>query len=98
MTPEQRQGAIDKETATIPAKTAQTLAGAATIGVVGPAALAGPAALPSVIPHTIEGVKAIGTWATKNPVQAYIMYQILKELVPGAKKTMGIVQHAPGSE
>jgi hypothetical protein len=38
LTPQQQQAAIDKETATIPAKAAQTLGAAATIGVVGPAA------------------------------------------------------------
>jgi hypothetical protein len=42
MTPEQQQAAIDKETATMPKKTAQTLGAAATIGAVGPALLAAP--------------------------------------------------------
>ncbi len=52
-------------------------------------------ALPAVLPHTIQGVKAIGTWATKNPVQAYILYNVIKEMIPGAKKTMGIIKDAP---
>jgi hypothetical protein len=67
--------------------------------VAGPAALAGVGAvgqaIPSVLPHTIEGVKAIGAWAAKNPFAAYLTYQILKELVPGAKKAMGFVKGAP---
>lgn len=62
----------------------------------GVAAGAGAAeALPAVLPHTIQGVKAIGTWATKNPVQAYILYNVIKEMIPGAKKTMGIIKDAP---
>lgn len=52
-------------------------------------------ALPSVMVHTIDGVKAVGTWAAKNPVQAYLLLQVLKESVPGLKKAMGIVSHAP---
>ena len=59
LTPERRQAAINKEVATMPKKTAQTLGAAATIGVAGPAALAttGEAveAIPSVLPHTILG-------------------------------------------
>jgi len=99
LTPEQRQAAIDKETATIPKKTAQTLGAAATIGTLGPAALAVPGeigeAVPSVLAHTVEGVKAIGTWAAKNPVQAYLLFQVMKELVPGAKKAMGVIKGVP---
>ncbi len=52
-------------------------------------------ALPSVMLHTIDGVKAVGTWAAKNPVQAYLLLQVLKESVPGLKKAMGIISHAP---
>ena len=99
LTPEQRKSAIGKELATAPKKAAQALGGAAVAGVAGPAALAGAgeagAVLPSIVPHTIEGVKAIGAWAAKNPVQAYILYQVIKELVPGAKKAMGIIKDAP---
>ncbi len=43
------------------------------------APLATAAALPSVIPATIHGVKAVGTWASAHPVQAYILYKILFE-------------------
>jgi len=45
MTPQQRQDAINKETATMPAKAAQTLGAAAGIGVAGPALLAAPGEL-----------------------------------------------------
>jgi hypothetical protein len=66
--------------------------------VTGAAALALPAtieALPSVLPHTVEGVKAIGTWAAKNPVQAYVLYQVMKDLIPGARKAMGLAKGMP---
>jgi hypothetical protein len=99
LTPEQRQSAINKETATMPSKVAQTLGAAATTGVIGPAALAVPGevaeALPSVLTHTISGVKAIGSWAGKNPLQAYLLFQVMKELVPNAKKAMGVIRGAP---
>lgn len=102
LTPEQQQAAIDKEVTTMPRKTAQTLGAAATIGAVGPALLAAPGeiaeAVPSVLTHTIDGVKAIGTWASKNPVQAYLLFQVMKELLPGAKKAMGIVKGVPEVE
>jgi hypothetical protein len=102
LTPAQQQAAIDKEVATMPTKTAQTLGAAATIGVLGPATLAIPGeiaeAVPSVLTHTVEGVKAIGAWAAKNPVQAYLLYQVMKDLIPGAKKAIGIVKGMPDAE
>lgn len=102
LTPEQQKAALDAETKTIPKKTAQTLGAAATIGVVGPAMLAAPGelaeAVPSVLTHTVEGVKAIGAWAAKNPVQAYLLYQVMKDLIPGAKKAIGIVKGMPEVE
>jgi hypothetical protein len=54
--------------------------------------------LPSVLPHTIEGVKAIGSWAKANPIQAYILYQVIRDLVPGAKKAMGLIRGVPDIE
>jgi len=36
-------------------------------------------ALPGVIPATVHGVKAVGTWASAHPIQAYILYKILLE-------------------
>lgn len=54
--------------------------------------------LPSVLPHTIEGVKAIGSWAKANPIQAYILYQVIRDLVPGAKKAMGLIRGVPDVE
>jgi hypothetical protein len=51
-----------------------------------------------VLTHTIDGVRAIGTWASKNPVQAYLLFQVMKELIPGAKKTMGIIKGVPQVE
>jgi hypothetical protein len=102
LTPEQQQAALDAETKTIPKKTAQTLGAAATIGSVGPALLAAPGelaeALPSVLTHTIDGVKAVTAWASKNPVQAYLLFQVMKELVPGARKAIGVVKGVPDVE
>lgn len=99
LSPEQRQDQMSRETSHPAAKAAKTLAVAAGLGLAGPAALAGAgeagAAIPSVLAHTTAGVKAIGTWAAANPVQAYIVYNLLKELVPGAKKAMGIVKASP---
>jgi hypothetical protein len=102
LSPEQQQAALDAEAKTAPKKAAQSLGAAATIGAVGPAILAAPGelaeALPSVLTHTIDGVKAIGAWATKNPVQAYLLFQVMKELVPHAKKTMGVIKGVPEVE
>jgi hypothetical protein len=72
----------------------QAAAGLAAGAVAGGTVLAG-SALPAVLPHTIAGVKAIGSWASANPVSAYLMFQILKEAIPGLKKAAGIISHAP---
>ena len=53
------------------------------------------ALLPAVLPHTVAGIKAIGTWAEANPAKAYGLFLLLKEMVPGFKKAVGIVSHAP---
>jgi hypothetical protein len=102
LTTAQQQAALDAEAKTAPKKALQTLGAAATIGAVGPAVMALPGevaeAIPSVLAHTIDGVKAIGTWASKNPVQAYLLFQVMKEIVPGAKKAMGIVKGIPEAE
>jgi len=102
LTSKQQKAALDAEAATMPKKTTETLGAAATIGAVGPAALAIPGevaeAVPAVLTHTIEGVKAIGAWAAKNPVQAYLLFQVMKELVPGAKKAMGVIKGVPEAE
>jgi hypothetical protein len=102
LSPEQRQAAIDKEVKTMPGKAATTLAAAPIIGAAGTAGGAAinevATALPSVIPHTIAGVKAIGTWANANPIQAYLLYNVLKELVPGARKAMGVIKGVPEAE
>jgi hypothetical protein len=102
LTPEQQQAALDAEAKTAPKKAVQTLGAAATIGAVGPALLAAPGelaeALPSVLTHTIDGVKAVTAWASKNPLQAYLLFQVMKELVPGAKKAIGVVKGVPDVE
>jgi hypothetical protein len=55
-------------------------------------------ALPSVLIHTIEGVKALGTWADAHPYKAFMLYQVAKELLPGAKKAMGLIKASPTGE
>ncbi len=62
----------------------------ATIG-----ATAAASALPAVLPHTVAGIKAIGTWAEANPAKAYGLFLLLKELSPTFKKAVGIVKSAP---
>jgi hypothetical protein len=54
-----------------------------------------PEVLPSVLIHTVEGVKALGAWAEAHPYKAFMLYQVAKELLPGAKKAMGLVKAAP---
>jgi|SRR5208282_1268486 len=106
VTPEQ----INKEISTMPGKAATVLAAAPLIGAAGAAALATPGdaaatlyrggegVLPSVFTHTADGVRAITAWAARNPVQAYLLYQVMKELLPGAKKFLGIAKAVPDGE
>jgi hypothetical protein len=93
------QDQLNREEKTIPGKAATVLAAAPVIGAAGTAAGAAineaATALPSVIPHTIAGVKAIGAWANANPIQAYLLYNLLKEMVPGAKKAIGLIKGMP---
>lgn len=102
VTPDQ----LNREERTMPGKAATTLAAAPVIGAAGAAALAAPGeamqaakqALSRVLPTTIEHVKAIGAWAHENPIHAYLMFQILKELLPGVKKAAGIIHGLPSAE
>jgi|ERR1022692_194137 hypothetical protein len=86
---------VNKEIATMPEKAAQVIAAAPIAGAAGAAGLESPAILPAVLPHTIEGIKAISAWATAHPVQAYMLYNVVKELIPSAKKAMGLVKNIP---
>lgn len=52
--------------------------------------------LPTVIPSTIEGVKAVGAWAEAHPFHAWALLNVLKEIVPGVKKAAGLIKGAPG--
>lgn len=96
------QQEFDNEVATMPGKAVTVLAAAPVIGAAGTAGGAAvnevATALPSVIPHTIAGVKAVGEWAKANPIQAYLLYNVLKELIPGAKKAMGVIKGTPEVE
>jgi hypothetical protein len=102
VTPDQ----LNREVKTMPGKVATTLAAAPVIGAAGAAALAAPGeafnvakqALSRVIPTTVEHVKAIGAWAHENPIHAYVIYQILKELLPGVKKAAGIIHGLPNAD
>jgi len=69
------------------------LAGGTALGVT-----AIPEVLPSVLIHTVEGVKALGVWAEAHPYKAFMLYQVAKELLPGAKRAMGLVKAAPTGE
>lgn len=53
------------------------------------------AVLPAVLPHTVAGIKAISDWATAHPVQAYMLYNVVRELLPNAKKAIGLVKAVP---
>jgi hypothetical protein len=81
-----------KQTLTDAAK--PVIAGAAT-GAVALGGVAAAEAIPSVLPHTIEGVKAIGAWAKANPLQAWALFQVMKEMLPGAKKALGFIKAMP---
>ena len=102
LTPEQQQAALDAEAKTIPAKALEAGIGGplAAVGSYAAGAMVpvGAAALPSVLMHTVEGVKALNAWAIKNPVQAILLYHAVKELLPGAKKTMGFIKSVPTPE
>lgn len=90
------QSVINKETATIPSKTAQTLGTAAAAGIAGPAALALPGEIGTSLASMTSAVKAVGAWAEAHPVHAYLVFQALKELIPGAKKATAIIKGVPG--
>ena len=83
LTPQQRQAEIDKETATIPAKTAQTLGAAAGIGVAGPAALGGLGELivnsPEIAKATIKHLMEPGT-IFKFPAGRAVEYYLAGKL------------------
>ncbi|MGA9305635.1 MAG: hypothetical protein WBW31_09565 [Candidatus Sulfotelmatobacter sp.] len=89
---------IGDNTAQAKAALSDTLsaAGETAAGVTGaqiPGAIA--EVLPAVIPSTIEGMKSLTAWAAAHPVHAYVLYNVLKDLVPGAKKAIGLVKGAP---
>lgn len=74
------------------------VAGAMSVPIVAGATIGGTQiaqGLSAAVPSTIEHVKAIGTWAAKNPVQAYLIFKALQETIPSFKKLAGIVDNAP---
>jgi hypothetical protein len=102
LTPQQQQEAQDKETATIPKKTAQTLAGAATAGVLGPALLAAPgeallathaavsAGIDALVPALTSGTVAVGKWAAEHPIAAKAVFHTLKWAIQGVGYGAGV--------
>jgi len=94
VTPDQ----IKAELQTAPTKAVEVVTAAPLMGVTGSAALAVPSTIPSVLMHTADGVRAIGAWANANPVQAYILYNVMREMLPGAKAAMGFIKNMPGVE
>jgi hypothetical protein len=74
----------------------QAASGVAAGAVAGAVPLGIAETLPSVIPSTIEGVKAVGAWAEAHPFHAWALMNVLKEIVPGVKKAAGLVKSAPG--
>jgi hypothetical protein len=52
--------------------------------------------MPAVFAHTIEGAKALGAWAARNPLQAWVALEVLKEAIPGFKKATQVIHAAPG--
>lgn len=96
LTPEQQKQAISKEMATVPEKTAETLGGAAGMGILGPALLAAPgealfeghalvsAGLKALGPALIRGTVAVGEWAAEHPVAAKAVYHTIKWAIQGS--------------
>lgn len=72
-------------------------AGAVSVPVVA-GATAGAELLPDLALHTMNGVKALGTWAGANPLKAYLLYNVLKEMIPGAKKAIGFIHGLPDGD
>lgn len=108
MPPSELQDRINRETSmrSLAPKVATTLAAAPAIGAGGSAILSLPgevlgaarSALPKVIPATIAGVKAVGQWAKDNPVQAYILYHTIKDLLPFGSSAIKTIKGLPGGE
>jgi hypothetical protein len=46
----------------------------------------------------MEFAKAIGAWAEAHPMHAYILYNVMKEMLPGVKKYIGFVKGMPEGE
>lgn len=97
LTPQQQQAAIDKETATMPEKTAETLAGAATIGAVGPALMAAPGEIGELAGPAAEQAKTFilkklaeqtpelfGHEAVKATLRRYAMAGVKRAISGGA--------------
>lgn len=86
-----------------PKKAASALARGPEYGALGAGVLAGSAeavsalgtGLKTLLPVGVAGAKALAQWVEKNPMKAYMLYQLAKEVVPGVKKTSEFIKKAP---
>jgi hypothetical protein len=101
MTPAERQRQISTAASTMPEKVPEALAGAAGIGIAGPATLAavgeGGAALGSAVeaginalaPSLTRGVVGMTAWAARHPIAAKIIWEGLKASMYGTAAGAG---------
>lgn len=57
-------------------------------------AAGGKAVAGALIPPVVK----LGQWASANPVKAYILYNLFKEVIPGAKKATKMIKEVPAGE
>jgi hypothetical protein len=112
LTPDERQRQISAEISTMPKKVPETLAGAAGIGLAGPAALAGAGEVPAVLgagikallPAATRCVVGVTAWAAEHPVAAKMIWEGLKAGLTGTAAGAGarfagkIINAAPTGE
>lgn len=67
---------------------------AGDIALVGGGAIAGVAG-PSVGTAVGSAATGVTSWASANPVKAYLLYQSLKDVIPGLKKAGHLAGHLP---
>jgi hypothetical protein len=82
LSPDQLQAAMDAETKTIPAKTAQTLGSAAAIGAVGPAVMAAPGEIAGLAPEAVSAVKAL---IQAHPTAAKVLGKVILSSAMGGE-------------
>jgi hypothetical protein len=110
MTAAERQRQLSAAASTMPEKVPETLAGAAGIGLAGPATLAAVGSTPAavsagaraLIPALTRGVVGVTAWAAEHPVAAKVIWESLKAGLTGTAAGAGarfagkIIKAAPG--